>query len=174
MNKQLTFLFSAGSLSPLKRDIGQSWLSSAKIARKAGQWQTAYSAVLQARECNAPLSFIQSAKLVKATGEPLRALSELDVALQSLVSERKVDLTLTQSEAHLRDRMIAKAKLLRARWMRESERYDSGVVLKEFTELAKANPEYVYAWTNGYNQALTVTQHGERLFPCGSFPGRTI
>ena len=54
-----------------------------KIARKAGHWQTAYSAVLQAQECHAPFTSIQSAKLVKASGEPLRALYELDNAINS-------------------------------------------------------------------------------------------
>lgn len=58
--------------------IGQSWLTSAKTARKAGYWQTAYSAVLQARQYQIKFSFVESAKLVKASGEPLRALQELE------------------------------------------------------------------------------------------------
>lgn len=63
--------------------VGLAWLESAKIARKARHWQTAYSAVLQAQECQAPYTFFQSAKLVKASGEPLRALYDLDNALQT-------------------------------------------------------------------------------------------
>lgn len=61
--------------------IGQSWLASAKIARKAGQWQTAFSAMLQAQHGNAPFSFMESAKLVRARGEPLRALQELEKSM---------------------------------------------------------------------------------------------
>lgn len=34
--------------------------------------------MLQARQCHTPFSFIQGAKLIKDTGEPLRALHELD------------------------------------------------------------------------------------------------
>ena len=63
--------------------IGLTWLDSSKIARKAGHWQTAYSAMLQAQRRAAPYWFLESAKLTKATGEPLRALSELEHALHS-------------------------------------------------------------------------------------------
>jgi len=63
--------------------IGLTWLDSSKIARKAGHWQTAYSAMLQAQRRAAPYWFLESAKLTKATGEPLRALQELEHALRS-------------------------------------------------------------------------------------------
>jgi len=63
--------------------IGLTWLDSSKIARKAGHWQTAYSAMLQAQRRAAPYWFLESAKLTKATGEPLRALQELEHALSS-------------------------------------------------------------------------------------------
>ena len=63
--------------------IGLTWLDSSKIARKAGHWQTAYSAMLQAQCRTAPYWFMESAKLIKATGEPLRALQELEHALRS-------------------------------------------------------------------------------------------
>lgn len=68
----------------LADEIGRSWLNSAKIARKAGQWQTAYSATLQAQQSRAPFSFMESAKLVKATGEPLRALQDLENSMKLL------------------------------------------------------------------------------------------
>lgn len=63
--------------------VGLTWLDSSKIARKAGHWQTAYSAMLQAQRRTAPYWFLESAKLTKATGEPLRALQELEHALRS-------------------------------------------------------------------------------------------
>lgn len=83
-----------------KTEIGKSWLASAKIARKSGQWQTAYSAMLQARQCNTPNAFMESARLVKASGEPLRALQELEGAMklygfldEPVVNNIVVDLT---------------------------------------------------------------------------------
>jgi len=76
-------------------EVGRSWLASAKIARKAGQWQTAYSAVLQAQQNSARFSFMESAKLVKASGEPLRALQELEnsMRLLGLIETDVIDLT---------------------------------------------------------------------------------
>lgn len=68
----------------LKREVGSTWLASAKIARKAGHWQTAYSAMLQARQNDASFYFIESAKLTKAAGEPLKALQELETFMKSL------------------------------------------------------------------------------------------
>lgn len=58
--------------------IGQAWLLSAKLARKAGYWHTAYSAVLQAQHSTPAFTTIESARLAKASGEPVRALQELD------------------------------------------------------------------------------------------------
>ena len=74
--------------------IGQSWLISAKIARKAGHWQTAYSAMLQAEQAKVPFSFLESAKLTKAIGEPLKALQDLENSIQlSEAPQDVIDLT---------------------------------------------------------------------------------
>jgi serine/threonine-protein kinase ATR len=76
--------FSSTSRKALDKEIGRSWLASAKIARKAGQWQTAYCSMLQAQQIDRQFSFMESAKLVKATGEPLRALQELENSMRLL------------------------------------------------------------------------------------------
>ena len=75
---------SASTTRLLTEQVGRSWLATAKIARKAGQWQTAYSAMLQAEQNKAPYSFLESAKLMKATGEPLRGLHHVENALKSM------------------------------------------------------------------------------------------
>lgn len=95
----------------ITKEIGQSWIASAKIARKAKQWQTAYSATLQAQQSNARFYFMESAKLVKATGEPLRALQELEnsMRLSGLMEEDPDTIDLTaDNDAELK-RMRAKA-----------------------------------------------------------------
>ena len=58
--------------------IGHSWLLSAKLARKAGYLQTAYSAILQAQHGTPVFTVIASAKLARASGDSVRALQELD------------------------------------------------------------------------------------------------
>lgn len=60
------------------------WLTTSKIARKAGHVQTAYSAILQAMALHAPFTFVQQAKLMRANGQPLKALSELENILPTL------------------------------------------------------------------------------------------
>ena len=62
----------------LKLQTGHAWIESAKIARKAGYAQTAYSATLQAIEADAPFAFIQQAKLVHDSGGAFKALTELE------------------------------------------------------------------------------------------------
>ncbi|KAJ7055002.1 hypothetical protein C8F01DRAFT_1160647 [Mycena amicta] len=125
------------------KEIGRSWLASAKIARKAGQWQTAYSAMLQAGQSNANFAFMESAKLVKATGEPLRALQELENSMRmlGLIDDKPdvVDLTEEDDETKL---MKAKAQVLRARWMNESERYDSQVIFNTFFGSTELQPDW--------------------------------
>ena len=67
--------------------VGESWLDTAKIARKAGHTQTAYSAILQAEHYGAIMSFFESAKLTKATGEAKDALQQLCNALEPAVAK---------------------------------------------------------------------------------------
>jgi hypothetical protein len=89
----------------LTSQIGRSWLASAKIARHAGQWQTAYSAMLQAQHSNSLFSFMESAKLVKTMGEPLRALQELEKSMRlfGLIDDKPnvIDLTNDDEEAKM-------------------------------------------------------------------------
>jgi serine/threonine-protein kinase ATR len=68
----------------MKAEVGAAWIASAKIARKAGHEQTAYSATLQADLAAAPNVFFQQTKILKATGHPLKALNELENGIATL------------------------------------------------------------------------------------------
>ncbi|KAJ7581045.1 hypothetical protein C8J56DRAFT_793738 [Mycena floridula] len=143
MRRAAFAMISNGSGS-LSGEIARSWLTSAKIARKAGQWQTAYSAMLQAQQSKAAFSFMQSAKLLKETGEPLRALQELEnsMKLLGLLEDGSgvVDLTLEHDDEA--KAMKAKAQVLRARWMNESERFEVQHVFKTFLNATELLPEW--------------------------------
>ena len=76
--------------------IGRSWLLTARLARKAGYKQTAYSALLQAQQGDAPFWFVQGAKLAKAMGDPLRALQEIENWLGRIT---KIPFALTQGQS---------------------------------------------------------------------------
>lgn len=69
----------------LRNEQGQAWIQSAKIARKAGYEQTAYSAALQAKQAEAPFAFIQAAKLVRANNDILKGLRELTTPINDLI-----------------------------------------------------------------------------------------
>ncbi len=90
-------------------EVGRTWLASAKIARKASQWQTAYSAMLQAQQSKTRFTFIESAKLIKATDEPLRALKELENSMKStglLETSDVVDLTTDEETARIKAKVF--------------------------------------------------------------------
>lgn len=67
------------------KQIGQLWIETAKIARKAGHSQTAYSAILQAQELEAAFVFVQSAKLLKTSDQTYKAIQAIDTALKPLI-----------------------------------------------------------------------------------------
>lgn len=71
--------------SASRAEIGGLWLETSKIARKAGHSQTAYSAILQADNFNAPFVFLQRAKLLKAGDQAYKAIQDIDNALQTLI-----------------------------------------------------------------------------------------
>ncbi|KAG6832347.1 hypothetical protein H0H87_001811 [Tephrocybe sp. NHM501043] len=117
--RRTAFSLSSVPRHTLAGEHGRSWLTSARIARKAGHWQTAYSAMLQATQNKARFSFFESAKLVKVMGEPLRAITELENSMRSL---------------GMLDDAIDLAQVLRARWMNESDRFDISTIFKTFTD----------------------------------------
>ncbi|KAK2465988.1 hypothetical protein APHAL10511_001629 [Amanita phalloides] len=131
----------------LAREVSRSWIASAKIARKANQWQTAYSAMLQAQQGGLDLSFVESAKLVKARGESLQALRELENAMRLIgyIPDGTDVLDLTEDDEESKA-IKAKAQVLRARWMYESDRFGLSHVHKMFSEAEQTLP----AWESGH------------------------
>ncbi|KAI0092138.1 hypothetical protein BDY19DRAFT_928481 [Irpex rosettiformis] len=122
--------------------IGQSWLLSAKLARKSGYSQTAYSAVLQAQQLKTAFSFIESVKLTRLNGEPLRAVQDLEHWLNLTEKSEVIDLT---GEDMDRRRLWAKALLLRAKWEREFDRFDAKDILVMFQNAS----DYGGRWESG-------------------------
>ncbi|KAK7696228.1 hypothetical protein QCA50_000881 [Cerrena zonata] len=150
--RRAAFGLHASRLPTLKNAVDQSWLHSAKLARKSGYWQTAYSATLQARQNEVPFSFIESAKLTKASGEPIRALQELESSMKTVQPQQSgaqsgvIDLTGEPPVSEETTKMMAKARTLRARWMHESDRFESSQVLKQFTISTQQHKEWESGW----------------------------
>ncbi|KAG9015870.1 serine/threonine-protein kinase M1 [Tulasnella sp. JGI-2019a] len=138
----------AGSASA-EREVGRAWLRTAKFARKAGHSQTAYSAILQAKQINAPFAYIQSCKLVRADGEGYRALQELETAI---ARTRDVN-DLYESED---TQSTAKALLLRARWRHETDRFGQKEIVQSFKDASntKIGWESPYFYLGRYYDSL--------------------
>ncbi|WWC71522.1 uncharacterized protein I206_105480 [Kwoniella pini CBS 10737] len=95
-------------------EIGDAWILTSKIARKAGYDQTAYSAVLQAKGAEAPFAFIQQAKLNYANGGIYKALADVNNALTPLLKEASArsdePIDLTEERDFAAERKLAKGK----------------------------------------------------------------
>ncbi|KAF9024830.1 hypothetical protein BDZ89DRAFT_1068767 [Hymenopellis radicata] len=129
-------------------ETANTWLTSVKIARKAGQWQTAYSALLQAKQGHATYSFMESSKLTKATGEPHRALQELEnsMHLEGFIPDGDTEIVdLTEDES---DHVVVKAKaqVLRSRWASETQRNDEKTICAMLTQATDIRPK----WESGH------------------------
>ncbi|EKM59861.1 uncharacterized protein PHACADRAFT_181804 [Phanerochaete carnosa HHB-10118-sp] len=120
-----------GQSPRFKEVIGRSWLLTARLARKAGYKQTAYSALLQAQQLDAPFWFVQGAKLAKAMGDPLRALQEVENWLGRM---KRAPIPMTQGQSAELSIVKAKVTTLRARWLAELDRHDRQIVLEIFKE----------------------------------------
>nr|CAB3224707.1 serine/threonine-protein kinase atr [Phallusia mammillata] len=110
-----------------KRHLGKLWLQSAKLSRKSGHLQTAYSALLSAQQFALPQYCIEHAKWLWQKGESHQAL----LSLQRGVSEHFASATSSDEERTTR----AKAMLLVAKLMEESSSFDSNTVLKQYKEV---------------------------------------
>ncbi len=109
------------------------WLETAKIARKAGHQQTAYTAILQARDSEASFAFLESAKLLYNDDQRYKAIQELDNSLQPLLPHY---VTLDGHEWKLAGRpvekQVAKAALRRARWQHDAGRLEEEQIIGQY------------------------------------------
>ncbi|EFP86122.1 serine/threonine-protein kinase M1 [Puccinia graminis f. sp. tritici] len=120
--------------------VGQLWVQTAKIARKAGHLQTAYSAVLQASELKAPTAFIQQAKLMKMEDQLYKAVLKLDDNLKNSPG-KLIDGSFDRLN-QLCPRDYAKASLQRVRWMDEVDRYSANHIIEHFNKVCAENPNW--------------------------------
>ncbi|KAK3744393.1 hypothetical protein QZH41_012155, partial [Actinostola sp. cb2023] len=129
----------------LKKEQGASWLQSAKIARKEGHVQAAFSSLLNARAFSLPHVCIERAKWLWSKGELHKALLSLQKEVSthwgSSTSGRSIK-TETDTE-----RLIhAKALVLEGRWMEETAHYEPNPIIKKFREVTDLPTN----WENGH------------------------
>lgn len=166
-------------------EVGQAWIASAKIARKAGYEQTAYSSVLQAKELDTPFAFIQQVKLLVMQGGPTLASRALKHSLAPMVlgvskepgpGPIKVgDAAGVPYDKHdarfERDHKLAKVRadafrcwkstdgqgsLLLARWLHDAARGTPNETIAWFGRAINLSPKWVP--TNRYGSSVALTR----------------
>lgn len=128
--------FLAAAHHSAREQVGQSWLLTAKSARRAGHLQTAYSAVLQALHFGAPHAYVQKAKLLAHTDQVQGALRELAHALDHR------DEPATLADRHAR----ARATLLRARLIEDTARFQQNEIVQHYKECTHLDPDSEKIW----------------------------
>ena len=142
-------------------DVGEAWIATAKIARRAGHMQTAYSATLQATQNQATFAFVQRVKLLAKEEQTHAAIRDLVNSLNTLTSTFKPNqiggmsktglIELQQTDADGRTLRIdratfAKACLLRARLQDSTFRYTASEILDRYKEAAKEQNNSEKMW----------------------------
>ncbi|KAH8919600.1 hypothetical protein BT69DRAFT_1266476 [Atractiella rhizophila] len=119
------------------KQISNLWISSAKIARKAGHTQTAYTAILQAERGKAPFVFFEKAKFMRQNNELSQAIQIMNVALDDSNASKP---------AFSNKSLLARCLLRRARWMDEAERYGDNKIVLFMKQARQVDQEWESTW----------------------------
>ncbi|GAA6058026.1 hypothetical protein JCM3770_003979 [Rhodotorula araucariae] len=140
--RRIGFRLTSPAEHAVKTEVGELWLETSKIARKAGHFQTAYSAILQARDCHAEYTFLQSAKLLKSNGQAYKAVQELDNRLNPILASFKPGTVNDPLVSLDKPSPLSKAALRRARWMLEAGRVEQNEAVALFIEVSHLAPNW--------------------------------
>ncbi|XP_035661643.1 serine/threonine-protein kinase ATR-like [Branchiostoma floridae] len=136
----------AGSPDTVGKELGHCWLQSAKIARKAGHLQTAYSSLLNASTYSLPELLVEKAKWLWHQNDQHQAL----ITLQKGVAEHFSDTAYmncgSSEAASAKKHTHAKALLLVGRLMEDTAMYDSNQVMKQYKSVVEVYQE----WEDGH------------------------
>ncbi|KAJ3214103.1 serine/threonine-protein kinase M1 [Dinochytrium kinnereticum] len=153
-------------------ESGRIWLQTAKVMRKAGHIEPAFSAILHAVQLNAPGVIIEKAKWLTEKGQSYKAIQELQFAMKMQKNVAKVgspasilerqgsiisDISRAGSEIFIlaRDNQLdvksaafieAKSALLLARRMDENGIGNATVISEMYTAVTSLQPEWEKAY----------------------------
>ncbi|EPY76760.1 hypothetical protein CB1_001390012 [Camelus ferus] len=158
--KDFTFVITAELkiqlLMPFRPDynemVGECWLQSARVARKAGHHQTAYNALLNAGESRLAELYVERAKWLWSKGDVHQALIVLQKGVELCFPENK---TPTESKNML---IHGRAMLLVGRFMEETANFESNAVMKKYKDVTLFLPE----WEDGH---FYLAKYYDKLMP---------
>ncbi|XP_052043584.1 serine/threonine-protein kinase ATR isoform X2 [Apodemus sylvaticus] len=132
--------------------VGECWLQSARVARKAGHHQTAYNALLNAGESRLAELYVERAKWLWSKGDVHQALIVLQKGVELCFPENKSP---TESKHML---IHGRATLLVGRFMEETANFESNAVMKKYKDVTLFLPE----WEDGH---FYLAKYYDKLMP---------
>ncbi|XP_031199912.1 serine/threonine-protein kinase ATR [Mastomys coucha] len=132
--------------------VGECWLQSARVARKAGHHQTAYNALLNAGESRLAELYVERAKWLWSKGDVHQALIVLQKGVELCFPENKSP---TESKHML---IHGRATLLVGRFMEETANFESNAIMKKYKDVTLFLPE----WEDGH---FYLAKYYDKLMP---------
>ncbi|XP_053315671.1 serine/threonine-protein kinase ATR [Spea bombifrons] len=130
--------------------IGECWLQSARVARKAGHHQAAYNALLNAGDSRLSELNVERAKWLWSKGDVHQAL---------IVLQKGAELFLPDNSAPPEQQLIhGRAMLLVGRFMEETANFESNAVMKKYKDVTSLLPE----WEDGH---FYLAKYYDKLMP---------
>ncbi|XP_011488483.1 serine/threonine-protein kinase ATR isoform X2 [Oryzias latipes] len=122
---------------PVRQElVGECWLQSARVARKAGHHQTAFNALLNANNTHLAELVTEKAKWLWSKGDVHQAL----IVLQKGVAQCFPDNQPLMDPRSLQTK--GKAMLLVGRFMEETANFESNAIMKAYKDVTNLLPEW--------------------------------
>ncbi|KAK3335428.1 hypothetical protein B0T19DRAFT_489276 [Cercophora scortea] len=131
-------------------DISTLWLSSARLARKAGSMHQSFNAVLRAQQLGDGSAIIENARLLYKDGHHRKAIQVLEIAIstESFIGN-SVDSgppTSSKNPEMQRSLLTARAYLLLAKWLDSTGQTHASALRSKYQQAAKAHSQ----WEKGH------------------------
>uniref|UniRef100_A0A8C4SRD0 Serine/threonine-protein kinase ATR n=1 Tax=Erpetoichthys calabaricus TaxID=27687 RepID=A0A8C4SRD0_ERPCA len=132
--------------------IGECWLQSARVARKAGIHQTAYNALLNAGNSRLSELYVEKAKWLWSKGDVHQALIVLQKGVQQCFPDDKEPNDMKSIQ------IKGRAMLLVGRFMEETANFESNAIMKAYKDVTNLLPE----WEDGN---FYLAKYYDKLMP---------
>ncbi|XP_054839454.1 serine/threonine-protein kinase ATR [Eublepharis macularius] len=133
-------------------EMGECWLQSARVARKAGHHQTAYNALLNAGKSKLSELYVERAKWLWSKGEAHQGLIVLQKGVELCFPDNQVPSDTKSKLIH------GEALLLVGRFMEETANFESNAIMKKYKDVTTCLPE----WENGH---FYLAKYYDKLMP---------
>ncbi|MGH0136331.1 UNVERIFIED_CONTAM: hypothetical protein FKN15_036029 [Acipenser sinensis] len=147
-------LLSLGKRPGYGKLVGECWLQSARVARKAGHHQTAYNALLNAGNSSLSELYVEKAKWLWSKGDVHQALIVLQKGVQQCFPENEVPTDPKSIQ------IKGRAMLLVGRFMEETANFESNAIMKAYKDVTNLLPE----WEDGN---FYLAKYYDKLMPMG-------